>query len=122
LLLYRQRIQFFLSISLVYAILDELVGIGLVQLKLKSEELIFLKVFFSIILVSWASIPIFFAASRLACGKTFLAAKAFSVARERYAIYLVVYVARLIILGCGFLLFVIPCLYFMTLFLFTGIL
>src|SRR5262245_11673915 len=79
--IYSQRVQFFLSISLVYAIAEELATIGIGKLSLSTEETLFLKAFVIIIIVSWASIPIFFGASRLARGKTFLTAKAFAVTR-----------------------------------------
>jgi len=122
LLLYKRRFEFFLSISLIYAIFDQLAGIGITRLKLPFEETLFLRAFVDVIIVSWAAIPIFFGASRLARGKTFLTAKALAVARERYGAYLSVDVTRMMILELGVLFFIVPGLYFMTLFLFTGIL
>ncbi|HLF17288.1 MAG TPA: hypothetical protein VI749_00130 [Candidatus Omnitrophota bacterium] len=119
---YQQAFQLFVTVSLVYAILGEVGGLILSRLTLKNEELLFFKAVINILLASWASIAIIHASSQLVQGKAVTFDQALSVARRKYALYLAVYLTLLFIMGFGFILFVLPGLYFATVFLFTDIL
>ena len=119
---YKKEFQFFISVSLIYALLSEGGGFLIGKLSIPAEEQLFAKAFINIIIAGWASVVIIYSAYCLANNKRVIPLLALAVARNCYSRYLSVYLAMLIVVICGFFLFIVPGLYFMTLFLFVDIL
>jgi hypothetical protein len=119
---YKAQAKFFISVSLVYALLSEGAGFLITRLSAQTQQQLFLKSVVNIVFACWASIAIIFAASCLARNRKFSVEHALALARQRYGLYLCVYLAMLGMVIFGFLLFVVPGLYFMTIFLFADIL
>jgi len=118
---YKAQAKFFISVSLIYALFSETGGLLISKFDLPSDEQLIFRSFVNIIFACWASIVIIHGASCLARKRNFSLEQALGTARSRYGLYLSVYLAMLCVVIFGFLLFVVPGLYFMTIFLFADI-
>jgi len=120
--IYRNSFQIFISISLIYGILSELGGMMLKTLELSPQETAFYNSIVNILLACWASVALIYSSSRIYHKKTITLNEAFAVAKRKYWAYVAIYISLLAVMGVGFMMLIIPGLYFTTVFIFADLL
>lgn len=116
---YKKHFSSFVGIALVCAIINEIIGFIVGVIGARDLSIAF---FFNILITSWTTIALIDIILTVKKGGEIDLTKSLLSARGIFWRYVAVTTSTIILFACGFMLFVIPGLYFATIFLFADML
>jgi len=119
---YKGSFQLFISLSLIYGIINEIISFIFGMASLGDRSLNLYKSVVQVLIAGWISIAMIYLCSRLHQRRQANLKDAFRWARTKYWRYLAIYLAHLAVMGIGFIFFIFPGIYFVTIFIFADIL